>query len=479
MTTPQRSFPADFLWGSATASYQIEGAFDEDGRTASIWDTYSRTPGMVLNGDTGDVADDHYHRWPQDVALIKELGLQAYRFSLAWPRIQPGGSGAFNPKGIAFYSELVDALLEAGVQPVTTLYHWDLPQELEDVGGWRNRDTANRFADYAAHVAGELGDRISLWTTLNEPWCSAFLGYGSGVHAPGVQSPLAALEAAHHLNLAHGLAGRAIRSVLGEDTQLSVTLNLHVTRPVDPDSAADRDAIRQLDAVGNRVFLGPMLDGKYPDDLIADTASVTDWSFVKDGDTATAAVPLSVLGINYYSTARARRYTGEGPKSQADGHGASAASPWVGADSVEFLEQPGPYTAMGWNIDPSGMTELLTDISSRYPDLPLMVTENGAAFYDTVSDDGQVHDADRVSYLHGHIDAVGKAIDAGADVRGYFLWSLLDNFEWSFGYDRRFGIIRVDFDTQQRTVKDSARWYAELIKSRQLPPASTISQGAG
>ena len=293
-----------------------------------------------------------------------------------------------------------------------------------------------------------------------------------------MQSPLAALEAAHHLNLAHGLAGRAIRSVLGEDTQLSVTLNLHVTRPVDPDSAADRDAIRQLDAVGNRVFLGPMLDGKYPDDLIADTASVTDWSFVKDGDTATAAVPLSVLGINYYSTSRARRYTGEGPKSQADGHGASAASPWVGADSVEFLEQPGPYTAMGWNIDPSGMTELLTDISSRYPDLPLMVTENGAAFYDTVSDDGQVHDADRVSYLHGHIDAVGKAIDAGADVRGYFLWSLLDNFEWSFGYDRRFGIIRVDFDTQERIVKDSARWYAELIKSRQLPAVTAEPQGA-
>jgi beta-glucosidase len=479
MTTPQRSFPPNFLWGSATASYQIEGAFDEDGRTLSIWDTYCRTPGMVLNGDTGDVADDHYHRWPQDVALIKELGLQAYRFSLAWPRIQPGGSGSFNPKGIAFYSELVDALLEAGVQPVATLYHWDLPQELEDGGGWRNRDTAHRFADYAAHVAGELGDRISVWTTLNEPWCSAFLGYGSGVHAPGVQSPLAALEAAHHLNLGHGLAGQAIRSVLGEDTQLSVTLNLHVTRPVDPESAADRDAIRQLDAVGNRVFLGPMLDGKYPDDLIADTASVTDWSFVQDGDTAAAAVPLSVLGINYYSTSRARRYTGEGPKSQADGHGASAASPWPGADSVEFLEQPGPYTAMGWNIDPSGLTELLTDISSRYPDLPLMVTENGAAFYDTVSDDGAVHDADRVSYLHGHIDAVGKAIDAGADVRGYFLWSLLDNFEWSFGYDRRFGIIRVDFDTQERTVKESARWYAELIKSGQLPPVPTISQGAG
>jgi beta-glucosidase len=476
MTNPHRTFPKDFLWGSATASYQIEGAFDEDGRTPSIWDTYCRTPGMVLNGDTGDVADDHYHRWPEDVALIKGLGLQAYRFSLAWPRIQPGGSGAFNPKGVAFYSRLVDALLEAGVQPVTTLYHWDLPQELEDAGGWTNRQTALRFADYAEHVAGKLGDRISVWTTLNEPWCSAFLGYGSGVHAPGVRSSLAALQAAHHLNLGHGLAGRAIRSVLGDETQLSVTLNLHVTRPVDPDSEADRDAIRQLDAVANRVFLGPMLDGAYPADLLADTASVTDWSFVKDGDEATAAVPLSVLGINYYSTSRAQRWTREAPKLQADGHADSDVSPWVGADDIEFLPQPGPYTAMGWNIDPSGMVELLTDIGTRYPDLPLMVTENGAAFYDEVSADGQVHDADRVSYLHGHINAVGEAIDAGVDVRGYFLWSLLDNFEWSWGYDRRFGIIRVDYDTLQRTVKDSGRWYSELIRTRQLPPLDATSQ---
>jgi beta-glucosidase len=469
MTSPQRSFPEDFLWGSATASYQIEGASDEDGRTPSIWDTYVRTPGKVLNGDTGDVADDHYHRWAEDVGLIKDLGLQAYRFSLAWPRIQPGGSGAFNPKGIAWYSRLVDALLEAGVQPVTTLYHWDLPQELEDAGGWANRETALRFADYAEHVAGKLGDRITVWTTLNEPWCSAYLGYASGVHAPGRTEPLAALQAAHHLNLGHGLAGRAIRSVLGEDTAVSVTLNLHVTRPVDPDSAADLDAIRQLDAVGNRVFLGPMLDGAYPADLLQDTASITDWSFVKDGDEATIAVPLTVLGINYYSTSRARHYTGEAPKIQADGHQASEHSSWVGADDVEFLPQPGPYTAMGWNIDPSGMTELLTDIGSRYPDLPLMVTENGAAFYDVVSEDGRVHDADRVSYLHDHIDAVGQAIDAGVDVRGYFLWSLLDNFEWAWGFDRRFGIIRVDYESLQRTVKDSARWYAELIRTRQLP----------
>jgi len=479
MSSSPRTFPDRFLWGSATASYQIEGAYDEDGRTFSIWDTYSRIPGMVLNGDTGDVADDHYHRWPQDVEHIKNLGLHAYRFSLAWPRIQPGGSGAFNPTGVAFYSRLVDALLEAGVQPVATLYHWDLPQELQDAGGWPNRDTALRFAEYAEHVARQLGDRISVWTTLNEPWCSAFLGYAAGVHAPGRTDPAAALAAAHHLNLGHGLAGRAIRSVLGEQTQLSVTLNLHVTRPDDPSSAADRDAVRRLDAVGNRVFLGPMLEAAYPQDLLADTASVTDWSFVKDGDEASIAVPLSVLGINYYSTSRARRYAGQGPREQSDGHQDSLVSPWVGADDVEFVTQPGPYTAMGWNIDPSGMTELLTDVGRRYPNLPLMVTENGAAFHDEVSADGQVHDADRVSYLHDHIEAVGQALDAGVDVRGYFLWSLLDNFEWALGYDRRFGIIRVDYGTLERTWKDSAHWYRELIRTNALPTVDAIRPASG
>ncbi len=472
MTSSPRSFPADFLWGSATASYQIEGAIDEDGRGPSIWDTFSHTPGKTLNGDTGDVADDHYHRWSGDLDLIKELGLQAYRFSLAWPRIQPNGSGPVNPKGIDFYSRLVDGLLERGVKPVVTLYHWDLPQPLEDAGGWTNRDTALRLADYAGHVAARLGDRVELWTTLNEPWCSAFLGYASGIHAPGRTEPESALRAAHHLNLGHGLAGRAVLDALGDEAKLSVTLNLHVIRPADADNAADLDAVRQLDAVANRVFLGPMLAGAYPKDLLADTASVSDWSFVRDGDEAACAVPLHVLGVNYYTTSTARRFSGEGQMQHADGHGDTGFSPWVGADDVEFIAQPGPRTAMGWNIHPFGLFDLLTDLGRQYPDLPLMVTENGAAFYDTVGDDGQVHDADRVAYLHAHIDEVGRAIDAGADVRGYFLWSLLDNFEWSWGYDRRFGIIRVDYDTQQRTVKDSGRWYSRLIATNQLPPVA-------
>ena len=464
-----RTFPVTFLWGAATAAYQIEGGATEGGRGPSIWDTYSHTPGRTLNGDTGDVAADHFHRWRADVAQLKELGLGAYRFSISWPRVQPGGSGEFNAAGIAFYSGLVDALIEAGIAPVVTLYHWDLPQELEDAGGWANRQTAYRFAEYAERMAVELGTRVSVWTTLNEPWCSAYLGYAAGVHAPGRTDGAAALAAVHHLNLAHGLAGRAIRSVLGERATLSITLNLHVTRPVDPGSAADVDAARQIDAVGNRAFLGPMLDGAYPADLLADTAHVTDWSFVHAGDLETIQVPLDVLGVNYYSTGQVRHAPTEGAGARPDGHGDSAASPWVGADEVEFVQQPGPYTAMGWNIEPGGLTELLTSLHATYPDQPLIITENGAAFDDVVSADGRVHDERRVAYLRDHLEAVGAAIDAGADVRGYFVWSLMDNFEWAWGYDRRFGIIRVDYQTQERTWKDSAFWYRDLVRTNTLP----------
>ncbi|GGM00940.1 GH1 family beta-glucosidase [Nakamurella endophytica] len=469
MTSPARTFPDGFTWGSATASYQIEGAVHEGGRGPSIWDTYSHTPGRTLNGDTGDVADDHYHRWAEDIEHISRLGLRAYRFSIAWPRVQPGGSGDWNLEGLAFYTTLVDALLAEGVRPVATLYHWDLPQELEDAGGWTNRNTAYHFADYARRMAEAFGDRIWMWTTLNEPWCSAYLGYGSGVHAPGITDPEAALKAVHHLNLAHGLAARTIRDVVGAGTQVSVTLNLHVTRPDDPDSAADRAAVAKIDNLGNEAFLGPMLDGAYPPELLEQTSSITDWSFVQDGDLEIIRQPLTVLGVNYYSSSRVRHYDGSGERQQADGHGNSEASPWVGADDVEFLPQPGPHTAMGWNIDPEAFTELLTTVSARYPRLPLMVTENGAAFDDTVSPDGRIHDEERVDYLYRHLDAVGAAIEAGADVRGYFVWSLLDNFEWGYGYDRRFGIIRVDYETLERTWKDSAYWYRELVRTSQLP----------
>ncbi|MFC8906908.1 GH1 family beta-glucosidase, partial [Micromonospora sp. NPDC057140] len=451
-----RVFPEGFVWGSATAAYQIEGGATEDGRGSSIWDTYSHTPGRTLNGDTGDVAADHYHRWPEDLGHIADLGLAAYRFSISWPRVQPGGSGAVNRAGLDFYSRLVDGLLERGVRPVATMYHWDLPQELEDAGGWPARDTALRFRDYAAGVVEALGDRVHTWTTFNEPWCSAYLGYGSGVHAPGRTEPAGALAAVHHLNLAHGLAGRVVRE-LAPAAELSVTLNLHVIRPASA-SAADADAVRRIDALANRAFLGPMLDGAYPADLLADTATVTDWSFVRDGDERTIAVPLDVLGVNYYSTTLVRAWDGVSARSDNDGHGSSVHTPWVGADDVDFLPQPGPYTAMGWNIEPAGLTELLLRLHREHPGLPLMITENGAAFDDVVTPDGRVHDDRRLDYLYRHVDAVGAAMDAGADVRGYFVWSLLDNFEWGYGYDRRFGIIRVDYDTQERIWKDSAHW---------------------
>src|SRR3954447_672052 len=308
MTTTRpsgRTFPADFLWGSATASYQIEGAVTEDGRLPSIWDTFCATPGKVLDGDTGEVAADHYHRVTEDVALMKDLGLQAYRFSIAWPRVQPTGSGAFNQAGLDFYAGLVDELLAAGIKPVATLYHWDLPQPLEDAGGWANRQTALNFAGYARKLAEVLGDRVHLWTTLNEPWCSAFLGYASGVHAPGVTDGATALAAVHHLNLAHGLAGRAIREVLGDQAPISVTLNLHVTRAA-TDAPEDVEAKRRIDTVANEVFLGPMLDGAYPKEVFADTAHVADWSFVQDGDLELINIPLAVLGVNFYSTGRVK-----------------------------------------------------------------------------------------------------------------------------------------------------------------------------
>ncbi|MEO3937484.1 GH1 family beta-glucosidase [Dermatophilaceae bacterium Soc4.6] len=471
LTFPELIFPGGFLFGSATASYQIEGAAGEDGRTPSIWDTFSHTPGRVRGGDTGDVAVDHYHRMPQDVALMKELGLRSYRFSVAWSRVQPHGSGPFNPQGIAFYDRLVDELLGAGIAPIVTLYHWDLPQELEDAGGWAARSTAEAFGPYAAAVAEALGDRVHTWTTLNEPWCAAYLGYASGVHAPGRTDGAAALAAVHHLNLAHGLACQAVRSVLPQ-AQLSVTHNLHVIRPADPYSADDLDVVRRMDALGNRAFLEPQLEGRLPQDLVADTAAVTDWGFVRDGDLETIHQPIDVLGVNYYTTSVVRKWDGVSPRVMEDGHMVSEHVPWVGLDDCDFVIPQGPRTEMGWLVDPAGLTELLLRTSKTYPGLPLMVTENGAAFDDVVvvEDQGagaerRVHDVERVDYVRRHLAAVLEAIDRGADVRGYQLWSLLDNFEWAWGYDRRFGITHVDYATQERTLKDSALFYAGVIRA--------------
>jgi beta-glucosidase len=464
-------FPDGFLWGVATAAYQIEGAVAEDGRTPSIWDAFCRVPGAVANGDTGDVACDHYRRFREDVDLMAELGLGAYRFSVAWARVLPDGAGRANDAGLAFYDRLVDALLERGVAPVLTLYHWDLPQELEDAGGWPSRETAYRFAEYAAAVGAALGDRVDLWTTLNEPWCSAFLGYGSGVHAPGRTEPAAALAAAHHLLLGHGLASAALREQLPAQARLSVTLNLHAVRAAGG-TEADLDAARRVDGLANRLFLDPLLRGRYPADVVADTRRVTDWSFVREGDEATIAAPLDLLGVNYYTPTLVAAWDGARPRELADGHAPGQGTAWPACEGVEFPAQRGRRTSMGWSIDAGGLRDILLRLHEEHPGLPLVVTENGAAFDDRVDGAGVVRDAERVHYLHEHLVALHDAIEAGVGVRGYFLWSLLDNFEWTYGYAKRFGIFYVDFETQERVPKDSARWYREVVRSNEIeaPP---------
>jgi beta-glucosidase len=469
-------FPASFLLGSATAAYQVEGAFDEDGRGPSIWDTFSHTPGRVVNGDTGDVADDHYHLMDSDLDLMKSLGLPAYRFSIAWPRIQPSGTGKPNLKGLGFYSKLVDGLLARGIRPIATLYHWDLPQELEDAGGWPERDTALRFAEYASLVGQSLGDRVATWTTLNEPWCSAYLGYGSGGHAPGRTNDVSALKAVHHLNLAHGLALQELRhAVTKPDAEFSVTLNFHALRG---DHETSPEAIRRIDALANRAFTGPMLHGAYPEDLLEDTRDVTDWSFVRAGDLESIHQPIDFLGVNYYSTATVKMWDGRSERANADGHRDVGGSPWPGSRDVEFLEQPGPYTAMGWNIAPDALEQLLVDLHEEFPELPLIITENGAAF-DDEEVEGEIHDANRVDYLQRHFTAAHRAMARGVDLRGYLVWSFMDNFEWSYGYTKRFGIVRVDYETQERIVKDSGKWFAQLIETRRIPETAQSREAQG
>ncbi|MFD7921328.1 GH1 family beta-glucosidase [Streptomyces sp. NPDC059740] len=469
-TPAAEPFPPGFVWGAATAAYQVEGAAAEDGRTPSIWDTFSHTPGRVLGGDTGDVAADHYHRYRDDVRLMKDLGLAAYRFSVSWSRVQPTGRGPAVQRGLDFYRRLTDALLEAGITPVATLYHWDLPQDLEDAGGWPHRDTAHRFAEYAALVGDALGDRIGFWTTLNEPWCSAFLGYGSGVHAPGRTNPAATLRAAHHLNLAHGEAVGALRARLPARAQISVTLNLHQIRPL-TEAAADVDAARRIDAVGNRIFTGPILTGAYPEDLLADTARVVDWDgLVHPGDLETISRPIDVLGVNYYTPTVVSRPADGAGDSADDGHGRSDHSPWTGSEDVAFHLAEGRRTAMNWAVDADGLYTLLRGLSEQFPRLPLMVTENGAAYEDVLTPEGTVEDPERIAYLHSHLAAVRRAVTDGVDVRGYFLWSLMDNFEWAYGYSKRFGAVYVDYPTQRRIPKASAHWYAEVIRRHGLPP---------
>ena len=475
-STYKRQWPEGFLWGSATAAAQVEGAGHEGGKEDSIWDHFASIPGAIANGDTLEQAVDHYHRMPQDVRLMKELGLDSYRFSTSWARVRPGGRTA-NREGLDFYSRLVDELLEAGILPWLTLYHWDLPQALEEKGGWANRDTAYRFVEYANDVYSALGDRVRHWTTFNEPFCSSLLGYGAGVHAPGRQEPVAAVAAVHHQHLAHGLAVNALRSRGAE--QLGITLNLSNSIPRDSQDPVDLDAARRFDSLQNRIFLDPILRGSYPEDSLRDLAPFGLQDLIRPGDLEIISAPLDFLGVNHYHD---DLISGHADAAGSDGHSGGAerptASPWIGSEDIAFPSRGLPRTAMGWEVNPDGLRTLLVRLGEEYPSLPpLYITENGAAYEDTVSTDGGVHDDERTRFILDHVAAVGEAIDQGADVRGYFVWSLLDNFEWSWGYGKRFGIVRVDYGSFERTVKDSGKAYAALIAAakRNIPrPAMSL-----
>jgi len=449
------AFPTDFLWGDGTSAYQIEGATHEDGRGLSVWDRFVTIPGATYQGETGEIAADHYHRMEDDVAIMAELNLNAYRFSLSWPRIVPQGTGAVNERGLDFYDRLVDALLAHGISPVATLYHWDLPVTLQDKGGWLNRDTAYAFADYAEVVARRLGDRVDWWLTQNEPWCSAYLGYADGIHAPGVRDKNLAVIAGHHVLLAHGLSVPRLRAHISPQAQVGIAIDFYPVYAAD-DRTETLLAIKRADTFRNRWFLDPIFRGHYPDDLFTDLKVAPppilgdDFSIISD--------PIDFLGVNYYSRMIVRdRENGKTTPGQT-GHG----------ESYEAVERiPGAsYTEMGWEVFPEGLANILTRIDREYAPKAMVVTESGAAFDDHWDGNGTVHDQQRIDYLRAHIQTVARVIRQGVPIKGYFVWSFLDNFEWAEGYRKRFGLVYVDFPTQRRIIKDSGRWYASFVASQ-------------
>jgi beta-glucosidase len=439
-----RMFPPDFAWGVATSAFQIEGAAREDGKGESIWDRFCRVPGAIADASNGDVACDHYHRLDADLDLVGSLGVDIYRFSVSWPRVQPLGEGAWNEKGLAFYDRLVDGLLARGLAPHLTLNHWDLPQALQDKGGWASRDTVHRFVDYALGIQRRLGDRLAAITTHNEPWVVAVLGHEEGTFAPGIKSRKTGLQVAHHLLLSHGLALQALRQA-GATAQLGIVLNMAHQMPL-TDSEADKAQARLDDARGRRWYADPLFKGRYPAEILEELGA--DAPAVEPGDMRVIATPMDYIGINYYSRALS-----------------SAAGP------IEAKDKPYPKTDMGWEIYPDGLYELLMTLHREY-DLPrTYITENGGAFPDPTTD-GRVHDADRIDYLATHVAAVGRALAAGVPMAGYMVWSLMDNFEWASGYAKRFGIVHVDYATLARTPKDSALWYRDLVaQCRALRPS--------
>jgi beta-glucosidase len=458
-------FPEGFVWGSATAAYQIEGAPRADGKGPSVWDTFSHTPGNVHGGDTGDVACDSYRRYREDVALMASLGLSAYRFSISWPRVQPGGRGAPNPKGLDYYRALLDELAEHGIAASVTLYHWDLPQELQDEGGWAARDTALRFADYAAICAEALGDRVTRWITLNEPQVVANNGYRHGNHAPGLRDADAAAAATHHLLLGHGLATSALRSL--NTAEVGITLDLHPVGVLGNGRPGDLETARLItDAVVNGIYLEPVLRGRYPEH--APAAMLPPPALVADGDLETISQRLDFLGVNYYSPIFLR--AGDPDDLRRNEEPSRCGMPGV----VEYRPPELERTSMGWLVDPDGLYELLVEVSKQAPGLPLYITENGRAAEDYVNPQGEVDDIERVRYLHTHLEAAARAIKDGVSLAGYFVWSLLDNFEWAWGYQKRFGIVFVDFGSQHRIPKSSARFYAGVARANALPPLPAV-----
>lgn len=434
----------DFRWGAATAAYQVEGAAREDGRGVSIWDTFSHTPGRTLNGDTGDVAADHYHRYPEDADLMVEHGMGAYRFSISWPRIMPDGAGAVNRAGLDHYSRVVDALLERGIEPMATLFHWDLPQALEDQGGWYARDTALRFADYSEVVIAELGDRVPKWLTLNEPWTVIGQGYSRGVHAPGHRDYHAAGTAIHHLMLGHGEALARFRGIAPADAEIGITLSMAIPRAWSNDPA-DVAAARLLDGEQNRVYLDPLFRGSYPADLAELFPTLFDEATVLPGDLDVISAPIDYLGVNYYLNHLVR------------------ADPTIPVLGARQIHPEGPMMSAGIASVPEGITSCLVRVRDEYRDLPMHVTEMGASLHDYVDPDDRVRDTGRIDYLRTTIASISDAVAQGVDVRGLYVWSLLDNLEWDLGYSIRFGLFFVDYGTQRRIPKDSARWYRSVI----------------
>jgi beta-glucosidase len=440
-----KSFADQFVWGVATSAYQIEGAAYEDGKGKSIWDTFAAVPGNVANNDHGENACEHYRLYKEDIAIVKSLNVQSYRFSVSWPRVFPEGNGRLNDKGLDFYKRLIDELLNCGIDPMLTLYHWDLPQALQDSGGWLNRDTALRFADYSAYMFEQFGDRVKKWVTINEPWVISYLGHYTGEHAPGMKNISAFLSSAHHVLLAHGESVRRFRESNAKDGNIGIVLNMAQVYAAG-ESEGDLRAARVWDGLLNRWFLEPVFKGRYPEDMTALYTHFTEMNYIHPGDMEVISQATDFLGVNYYSVSRLK-----------DG---------INDFGIEHVPVASPVTDMGWEIAPNGLLELLRRLQSEIRGLPIVITENGAAFDDTINPDGSIDDDDRLKYIQDHIEVCLRAIAEGINLKGYYVWSLLDNFEWAFGYAKRFGIVHVDFDTLQRTLKKSAHWYRDFVNTQ-------------